>query len=154
MVATILSHLDRNRASIAAGVTLLVGGVGSGPPIKSEGTPSVQWGRIETPVVYANTLLYQRESRAARRVETVHMCRYVSLLASIASASPGEGWTMKLKIFSAKSGNRKPVFESPVASVNEWPADRPNVVIENVDDLSQPNMSWSHLAVVGWYIDR
>ena len=61
---------------------------------------------------------------------------------------------MKLKIFSAKSGNRKPEFESLEASVNEWLADHPNVVIENVNDLSQPNMSWSHLAIAVWYTDQ
>ncbi len=61
---------------------------------------------------------------------------------------------MKLKIFSAKSGNRKPEFESLEASVNEWLAAHPNVVIENVNDLSQPNVSWSHLALAVWYTEQ
>ena len=58
---------------------------------------------------------------------------------------------MKLKIFSMKPGNRKPQFEKLEASVNEWLADHPNIVIQNVNDLSQPNLSWSHLALAVWY---
>lgn len=61
---------------------------------------------------------------------------------------------MKLNIFSVKSGNRKPEFGGLEASVNEWLADHPNVVIENVNDLSQPNMSWSHLALAVWYTEQ
>ena len=61
---------------------------------------------------------------------------------------------MKLKIFSVKSGNRTPQFESLEASVNEWLVDHPNIVIENMNDLSQPNMSWSHLAIAVWYTDQ
>jgi hypothetical protein len=38
--------------------------------------------------------------------------------------------------------------------VNKWLADHPNVVIENVNDLSQPNMSWSHLALAVWYTEQ
>ena len=75
-------------------------------------------------------------------------------ITSIASGSPSEGCTMKLQIFSAKSGNRKPEFENLEASVNEWLADHPNVVIENVNDLSQPNMSWSQHAAAVWYTDQ
>lgn len=61
---------------------------------------------------------------------------------------------MKLKVFSAKSGNRKPEFGNLEASVNEWLADHPNVVIEKVNDLSQPNMNWSHLALAVWYTEQ
>lgn len=61
---------------------------------------------------------------------------------------------MKLKIFSMKPGNRKPQFESLEASVNEWLADHPNIVIQNVTELSQPNVSWSHLALTVWYSDQ
>jgi hypothetical protein len=61
---------------------------------------------------------------------------------------------MKLKIFSVNTGNRKPQFESLEASVNEWLADHPNIVIENTNDLSQPNMNWSHLALAVWYTDQ
>ena len=61
---------------------------------------------------------------------------------------------MKLKIFSVQSGNRKPQFESLEESVNKWLADHPRVVIEKVNDLSQPNMNWSHLALAVWYTDE
>lgn len=61
---------------------------------------------------------------------------------------------MKLKIFSTQTGNRKPQFESLEASVNEWLADHPNVVIESANDLSQPNVSWSHLALAVWYTEQ
>ena len=61
---------------------------------------------------------------------------------------------MKLKIFSVNSGNRKPQFESLEASVNEWLADHPNIVIQYTNDLSQPNMNWSHLALAVWYTDQ
>jgi hypothetical protein len=61
---------------------------------------------------------------------------------------------MKLKVFSAQTGNRKPQFESLEASVNEWLADHPNVVIENANHLSQPNVSWSHLALAVWYTEQ
>jgi hypothetical protein len=61
---------------------------------------------------------------------------------------------MKLKIFSVSTGNRKPQFESLEASVNDWLADHPDIVIENTDDLSQPNISWSHLALAVWYTDQ
>jgi hypothetical protein len=61
---------------------------------------------------------------------------------------------MKLKIFSVKSGNRKPKFESLEASVNDWLADHPNIVIENTNGLTQPNLIWSHLAVAVWYTDE
>jgi hypothetical protein len=61
---------------------------------------------------------------------------------------------MKLKIFSVKSGNWKPKFESLEASVNDWLADHPNIVIENTNGLTQPNLTWSHLAVAVWYTDE
>jgi hypothetical protein len=61
---------------------------------------------------------------------------------------------MKLKIFSVKSGNWKPKFEILEASVNEWLADHPNIVIEHTNGLTQPNLTWSHLAVAVWYTDE
>jgi len=61
---------------------------------------------------------------------------------------------MKLKILSVQSGNRKPQFESLEERVNEWLADHPHIVIQKVNDLSQPNMSWSHLALAVWYTDE
>jgi hypothetical protein len=61
---------------------------------------------------------------------------------------------MKLKIFSVNSRNRKPRFESLEASVNEWLADHPSIVVENTNDLSQPNMNWSHLSLAVWYTDQ
>jgi hypothetical protein len=61
---------------------------------------------------------------------------------------------MMLKIFSVKSGNRKPQFETLEASVNEWLADHPNIVVEDVNDVSQPNLNWSHIALAVWYTDQ
>ena len=61
---------------------------------------------------------------------------------------------MTSKIFSVQSGNRKPQFESLEENVNKWLADHPRVVIEKVNDLSQPNMNWSHLALAVWYTDE
>ncbi len=61
---------------------------------------------------------------------------------------------MKMRIFSAKCGNRKPEFENLEASVNEWLASHPNIAIEKVTDLSQPNASWSHLALAVWFTDQ
>ncbi len=61
---------------------------------------------------------------------------------------------MKLKIFSVTSGNRKVKFEALETSVNEWLADHPNIVIENTNDLTQPNVAWSHLALAVWYTEN
>lgn len=61
---------------------------------------------------------------------------------------------MKLKIFSVSSGNRKTQFESLETDVNEWLADQPNIVIANTNALSQPNVSWSHLALAVWYTNK
>ena len=61
---------------------------------------------------------------------------------------------MKLKIFSAQSGNRKPKFEALEANVNEWLADYPSIVIESTNYLSQPNINWSHLALAVWYTEQ
>ena len=52
---------------------------------------------------------------------------------------------VKLKLFSVQSGNRKTQFDALEANVNQWLADHPNILIENTNDLSQPNMNWSHL---------
>ncbi|MGI9584448.1 MAG: hypothetical protein ACR2N7_02545 [Acidimicrobiia bacterium] len=58
---------------------------------------------------------------------------------------------MKLKIFSVKSGNRPAQFDTLETEVNAWLAQNPNVRIEHTDDLSQPNVSWSYLALAVWY---
>jgi hypothetical protein len=61
---------------------------------------------------------------------------------------------MKLKLFSVRSGNIKPKFDTFEAKVNEWLADHPNIVIENTNFLSQPNLTWSHLALAVWYTEK
>ncbi len=61
---------------------------------------------------------------------------------------------MKLKLFSVQSGNRKPKFDALEANVNEWLTDHPNIVIENTNFLSQPNLSFSHLALAVWYTEK
>jgi hypothetical protein len=54
---------------------------------------------------------------------------------------------MKLEIFSAQSGNRKPKFDALETEVNSWLEDHPSIVIEHTGFLSQPNIQWSHLAL-------
>ena len=61
---------------------------------------------------------------------------------------------MKLKLFSVKEGNRKGGFSTLEADVNSWLADHPNIVIEHTNDLSQPNVSWSHLSLAVWYSEK
>jgi hypothetical protein len=61
---------------------------------------------------------------------------------------------MKLKIFSVKSGNMKAKFDALETIVNEWLADHPDIVIENTNDLTQPNIAWSHLALAVWYTEK
>ena len=61
---------------------------------------------------------------------------------------------MKLKLFSVKSANRKARFDTLEADVNAWLADHPDIVIENTNDLSQPNMSWTHLSLAVWYTEK
>ncbi len=61
---------------------------------------------------------------------------------------------MKLKIFSARKGLGKKRFGTLEASVNDWLADHPNIVIENTCGLTQPNLNWSYLAVAVWYTDE
>jgi hypothetical protein len=61
---------------------------------------------------------------------------------------------MKLKIFSVKSGNRQAQFDTLEANVNDWLVEHPNIIIEHTSDLSQPNMSWSHLALAVWYAEK
>jgi hypothetical protein len=61
---------------------------------------------------------------------------------------------MKLKLFSVKSGNLRTKFDTLEANVNEWLADHPNIVIENTNFLSQPNLTWSHLALAVWYTEK
>ena len=61
---------------------------------------------------------------------------------------------MKIKLFVMKAGNRKPHFDTLEADVNAWLADHPNIVIEHTNDLSQPNVGWSHLALAVWYSEK
>ena len=61
---------------------------------------------------------------------------------------------MKMKLFSVKEGNRKGGFNTLEADVNSWLADHPNIVIEHTNDLSQPNVSWSHLSLAVWYSEK
>lgn len=60
---------------------------------------------------------------------------------------------MKLKIFSVQSGNRKPKFDVLEANINEWLAENPGVSIEHTEQISQPNMNWSHLSLAVWYAE-
>ena len=61
---------------------------------------------------------------------------------------------MKLKLFVMKAGNRKPSFDALEADVNAWLADHPDIVIEHTNDLSQPNVGWSHLSLAVWYSEK
>ena len=61
---------------------------------------------------------------------------------------------MKIKLFVMKAGNRKPSFDTLEADENAWLADHPNIVIEHTNDLSQPNVGWSHLALAVWYSEK
>ena len=61
---------------------------------------------------------------------------------------------MKMKLFSVRSGNRKTEVDTLEADVNEWLADHPDIVIEHTNDLSQPNIGWSHLALAVWYTEK
>lgn len=61
---------------------------------------------------------------------------------------------MKMKVFSVTSGNRKPDFHTLEADVNAWLADHPDITVEYTNDLSQPNASWSHLALAVWYNEK
>jgi hypothetical protein len=61
---------------------------------------------------------------------------------------------MKLKIFSAQSGNRKPKFDALETEVNSWLEDHPSIVIEHTSFQSQPTMGWSHLALAVWYAEK
>ena len=61
---------------------------------------------------------------------------------------------MKLKVFSAKSGNRNPRFDTLETEVNSWLDLHPEITIDHTSFLSQPNMQWSHLALAVWYTER
>ena len=61
---------------------------------------------------------------------------------------------VKLKIFSVRSGNRETEFDTLEANVNTWLADHPDIVIEHTNELTQPNVSWSHLALAVWYTEK
>jgi len=60
---------------------------------------------------------------------------------------------MKLKLFSSKAGNRKPSFDALENEVNAWLDEHPSITIENTHELSQPNLSWSHLTLAVWYTE-
>jgi len=59
-----------------------------------------------------------------------------------------------MKLFSLQSSNRKTGFATLEADVNSWLADHPNIVIEHTNDLSQPNVSFLHLALAVWYTEK
>ena len=59
-----------------------------------------------------------------------------------------------MKLFSLQSSNRKTGFTTLEADVNSWLADHPNIVIEHTNDLSQPNVSFLHLALAVWYTEK
>ena len=61
---------------------------------------------------------------------------------------------MKLKLFTTQSSNRQPKFDELESEVNSWLGDHPGIVIEHTSFLSQPNMSWSHLALSVWYTEK
>jgi len=60
---------------------------------------------------------------------------------------------MKLKIFVVKSGNsvKKTGLAQLEADVNEWLVDHPEIAIEHVSDIGQPNLGWNHTALAVWY---
>ena len=60
---------------------------------------------------------------------------------------------VKLKIFTMKSGNRKPDFATLEVDVNAWLGNNPDIVIDHTNEISQPNMAWSHLALAVWYTE-
>ncbi len=59
-----------------------------------------------------------------------------------------------MKVFSVRSGNRKTEFDTLEADVNAWLAGHPHIAIEHTHDLTQPNVSWSHLALAVWYTEK
>jgi hypothetical protein len=61
---------------------------------------------------------------------------------------------VRMKVFSVRSGNRKPDFVTLEADVNAWLADHPDIAIEYTNELGQPNVSWSHLALAVWYKEK
>lgn len=61
---------------------------------------------------------------------------------------------MKLKLFTAQSGNRKPKFDDLESEVNAWLAEHPGIVVEHTNFLTQPNLQWSHLALAVWYSEK
>ena len=61
---------------------------------------------------------------------------------------------MKLKIFSVKSGNGQAQFDVLEAILNDWLTENPSIIIEHTDNLSQPNMSWSHLSLAVRYAEN
>ena len=62
--------------------------------------------------------------------------------------------TVKIKLFSVQTNNRKPSFDKLESEVNAWLADHPNVVIEHTNDVTRPSVSWSHLALAVWYSEK
>ena len=94
-------------------------------------------------------------SSVAKRRNLTHMCltdgRYPLGILSFTKTKEA---CMKLKLFSVQSGNRKTQFDALETNVNQWLADHPNILIENTNDLSQPNINWSHLALAVWYTEK
>ena len=60
---------------------------------------------------------------------------------------------MKMKTFVVKSGNsvKKTGLAELEANVNEWLADHPDITIEHICDIGQPNLGWNHTALAVWY---
>jgi hypothetical protein len=61
---------------------------------------------------------------------------------------------MKLKIFSMTSGNRRTKFDALEVDVNAWLEAHPDIKVANSHVMTQPNLSWSHLALAVWYTDN
>jgi hypothetical protein len=60
---------------------------------------------------------------------------------------------VRLQLFTVESDKRKLTFEDLEASVNEWPADHPDIVVENTHGVAQPNVGWGNRAGAVWYAE-
>ena len=65
---------------------------------------------------------------------------------------------MKVKLFAVGMGKKKVKravrFEALEAEINSWLEDHPDIAVEQVHQLSQPNIDWGQLAVAVWYSER
>lgn len=61
---------------------------------------------------------------------------------------------VKLQLFTVESENRKPRFGDLEVSVNEWPADHPDIVVENTHGVAHPNVGWGHRASAVWHTEK